>query len=116
MNKLTTNPTSLRAAVERATARLDYDVGSKDRSQLITRNETIIKKDDLRTILAALNPDEEKVARAIRTEMRDQGVLWEDEPFDPNQLMMQTGACADLGAIARAVIDTLFGERSKQST
>lgn len=52
-------------------------------------------------------PEVGRVARAIRTEMRNQGVLWEDEPFDPNQLMMQTGACADLDAIARAALSTM---------
>lgn len=50
----------------------------------------------------------ETLARAIRTEFRNQGVIWEDEPFDPSQLMMQTGAVADLPAIAKAALLSLI--------
>jgi hypothetical protein len=54
--------------VERLQSRLDYNVGSKDRSQLVTSTETIVKKDDLRAVLAALTASssgQERLERAL---------------------------------------------------
>lgn len=45
----------------------------------------------------------ERAARAIKDELRRQGVLWENGEA-PNELMMCTGETADLTALARAAL------------
>lgn len=46
----------------------------------------------------------EKIAQALRTELRNQGVLWEDDPLDASKLMMQTCAVADMTGVVSAVL------------
>jgi len=50
----------------------------------------------------------QRVQNAIRTEMRQQGVIWEEPDFyDPDVLMMSTGEAANFPAIVTAALTCL---------
>lgn len=63
--------------IERVIARLGYDPNS--RTQLILRTETIVKKDDLRTLLALVTPKvEREEVRAMCERLRERA-RWQRE-------------------------------------
>lgn len=91
--------------VARLSARLEYSIGSKDRSQIVTPAETIVKKDDIRAILAALEASRTDDSGVVE-QMRD----WLQAIRDEAWKVRDTDAGMRVCELTKGALDALLSQ------